>query len=42
MTEPVEMPFGGLDSDGPKKPCIRWGHRSPRAVLRVGGYLDPL
>ena len=42
MTEPVEMPFGGLDSGGPKKTCIRWGPRSPRAVLRVGRYLGPL
>jgi len=24
-TEPIEISFGGVDSDGPKEPCIRSG-----------------
>lgn len=25
MAEPIKMCFGGVDSGGPKEPCIRWG-----------------
>jgi len=27
MAEPIEMPFGLLDFDGPKESCVRWGSR---------------
>ena len=34
--EPTDMPFGGVDSAGRKKPCIRWGSGSP-ATAQFGG-----
>ena len=29
-TEPIEMPFGGLDSDKPKEQCAGWGPGAPQ------------
>jgi len=28
--EPIEMPFEGIDSGGPKEPCIGWEPESPK------------
>jgi len=36
--EPTDMPFGGVDSAGRKKPCIRWGSGSPRKGAILGRH----
>jgi len=40
--EPIEMPFGGVDSGEPKKPCIMWVSGSPRGMGNFGGHSQAL
>ena len=35
--EPIDMPFGGVDTSWPKEPRIRWGPRSPRVKGQFWG-----
>jgi len=37
MAEPINMPFGGMDSGGLKKPCIRRRSRSPMRMDNFKG-----